>query len=56
MERVVDFRTRISGIRPQDLRKGWCHVLTFPLSSTSNLCFFGYTISNSVFESDDYTA
>lgn len=23
IERVVDFRTEISGIRPRDLRKGW---------------------------------
>lgn len=31
VERVVDFRTRISGIRPRDLRKGQYYLC---------LCFF----------------
>lgn len=29
IERVVDFRTHISGIRPRDLRKGFLHLFMF---------------------------
>jgi len=31
MERVVDFRTKISGIRPRDLRKGSHNIPVFIL-------------------------
>jgi len=29
VERVVDFRTKISGIRPQHLKKGWFHFTPY---------------------------